>query len=78
MELVKENLWENRDWDPVYLCQIFDSDFNDFTDMWASSEVTDNEMIEQSQRLDYYSPITEDISLDDTILYTAVEKIEEE
>ena len=73
-----ENLWVNRDWDPVYLSEIFDTDFNDFSDMWASSSVTDSEIIAEYEKVESYCPITEDISMDDNILCTAVEKIEEE
>ena len=60
MEVVEENLWRNRDWDPVYLRQIFDSDFNDFTELWNASAVSDMELIQGYDRMEYYAPITED------------------
>ena len=69
---MEENLWLNRDWDPMYLSSIFDTEFNDFTEMWACSNVTDGEIIAETQKVEAYCPITEDISLDDNILCTAI------
>ena len=35
-------------------------------------------MVEELNKVDRYCPVTEDISLDDEVLYNAVEKVEEE
>ena len=77
MELSDKTLWSNRDWDPSYLSELFKEDFYDFSNMW-SSNVTDNEIITETEKVERYCPITEDISLDDNVLCRAVEKIEEE
>ena len=39
-----ENLWSNRDWDPVYLSSIFDSEFEDFLDLW-SNDMEDSDLL---------------------------------
>ena len=78
MDISDENLICNRDWDPSYLSQIFDVEFYDFTDMWASSNVSDSDLITEIEKVEHYCPIVEDISLDDSELCSAVEKIEEE
>ena len=38
----------------------------------------DQELIQAAESIDHYSPVVEDISLDDTTLYDAVEQIENE
>ena len=67
----------NRDWDPIYLGDLFREDFYDFKELW-DVDVGDAELVTESNKVERYSPITEDISLDDQELCTAVEKIEEE
>ena len=74
MELSDRLLMSNLDWDPGYLKEIFDSDFNDCTDLWFS-DITDMDIVKE---VDKYSPIVEDISLDDDMFCRAVEKIESE
>ena len=67
----------NRDWDPSYLSEIFNQDFYEFKDHWESN-VCDDELVQESNRVEHYCPITQDISLDDELLCQAVEKVEEE
>ena len=49
----------------------------DFKELWQSN-FNDADLVTESNRLECYCPITEDISLDDVVLCDAVEKIEEE
>ena len=81
MDMSDEYLCRNRDWDPSYLQLLFAEDFNDVTELWKSN-VRDDELVTESIRVETecqpYCPITEDISLDDSTLCEAVEKIEEE
>ena len=77
MELSDSNLLVNRDWDLLYLSSIFDAEFYDFTEMWCS-DITDSDLVTEVNKLETYCPVVEDISMDDTELCTAVEKIEEE
>ena len=78
MDLSDDYFIENRDWDPMYLSSIFDSDFNDFGEMWSTSNISDSELVDVADKVERYCPITEDISLDDSELCSAVEKIEQE
>ena len=79
MEVSDNMLKMNRDWDPSYLKQLFDEDFYDQGDLWKSN-VCDDDLVNESFRVERekYCPIIEDISMDDTTLCSAVEKIEEE
>ena len=77
MEIPDRLLYTNMDWDPSYLQLIFSQDFYDFSHMW-SSNVTDMELVQESEKVERYCPITEDISMDDSTLCQAVEMIEEE
>ena len=79
MEVSDHLLVSNRDWDPSYLQLLFQEDFYDHSELWKSN-VQDKELVTETARVERerYCPITEDISLDDEILYTGVEKIEEE
>ena len=63
------------DWDPEYLALIFDEEFDDMSDLWSSELVTDREIL---SCVDKYSPVVEDISMDDSDLMHAVEAIEYE
>ena len=74
MEISDMLLCRNRDWDPSYFREILDQDFFDFNDMWASN-VNDSELVAE---VDKYCPITEDITIEDNVLCSAVEQIEEE
>ena len=65
----------NSDWDPCYLASIFQEDFREFSDLWIST-VKDEELDGELDRYEQYCPIVEDISLDDNVLCSAVEKIE--
>ena len=77
METRDVHLLCNRDWDPEYLACIFEVEFNDYSEMWCS-DIDDSELICAIERVEKYSPIVEDISMDDIELCSAVEKIEEE
>ena len=75
MELPDEVLLCNQDWDPSYLRDIFEEDFYEFSDLWASN-MSDCELVEGVEKLEIYSPLVEDISMDDSYLCHAVEQIE--
>ena len=77
MDVSDSALVANHDWDPLYLHDIFEVDFNDLSDLW-SSNISDMELIQHVECVETYSPIVEDISLDDNTLCKAVEKIEHE
>ena len=77
MELSDSYLWTNRDWDPNYLLDIFHEDFNDCSTLWRS-DLSDLALLKEVENMEKYSPIVEDISMDDTMLCYAVEQIEEE
>ena len=67
----------NRDWDPSYLSEILDGDFFEFSDLWES-DVQDTELVMELEKVEKYSSIIEDISVEDEVLCRAVESIEEE
>ena len=70
-----EDLSCNLDWDPSYLLLIFDQDFYDMSELWnASSSISDSDILKAMYQK--YSPIIEDISIDDDSLCEAVEAIE--
>ena len=75
MELCDDLLFRNKDWDPSYLTSIFDQDFYEYSDLWDSN-MSDKELLQEVTKIDVYSPIVEDISMDDLELCTAVENIE--
>ena len=77
MEVSDRSLVENRDWDPCYLKDIFDVDFNDSSELWIN-DIDDMELVKVANDVERYSPIVEDISMDDNELCKAVETIEEE
>ena len=77
MEISDSVMLRNRDWDPSYLSDVFSQDFHDFNELWCLN-VTDNQLISDVNKIEKYSPIVEDISMDDNMLCAAVEKIEEE
>ena len=76
------DLTSNLDWGPIYLAKIFDEDFFDMSELWKySSALTDSEMlncIDGNFQREIYCPEVEDVSLDDEILWSAVEEIEEQ
>ena len=75
--LLNGMLLRNCDWDPSYLRQLFSQDFYEFSDFW-SSNTNDKELVKEVEKVEKYCPVVEDISIEDDILCTAVEKIEEE
>lgn len=77
MELSDSELWLNRDWDPSYLVEIFRESFDDCNDLWEA-DLSDCELLKQVEIMEKYTPIVEDISMDDELLCSAVERIEEE
>ena len=77
MEVSDSCFITNLDWDPCYLHELFREDFFEFTELWKSN-VEDSDLIKEMNKLEKYSPITEDISLDDNQLCTAIAKIEHE
>ena len=77
MELSDSELWINRDWDPVYLSELFTEEFEECTDLW-SNDLTDVELLKGVEIMEKYSPIVEDISIEDDVLCSAVARIEEE
>ena len=77
MELADETLSTHRDWDPIYLSDIFGQDFYDFDHLWRSN-MGDQDLVHAIEVIERYNPLVEDISLDDDTLYEAVEDIEVE
>ena len=75
MELANRVFMANRDWDPMYLRELLAQDFYEFRDLWHST-VTDMELVRAAETPQRYSPVVEDISLDDSTLCQAVEDIE--
>ena len=75
MEVPDSVFSRNLDWDPTYLSEVLSSDFYDFTDLWDNS-MDDNKFVEEVEKIEMYSPLVEDVSLDDDILCSAVEKLE--
>ena len=65
------------DWDPSYLKLLFNEDFHDFSDLWFSN-VKDTELVLETEKVECYCPLTEDISLDDESICRVVEQIEHE
>ena len=72
MEVPDICFYNNRDWDPSYLCQLFTEDFYLLKDLWSKTCHV-MELVEYSEK---YCPVVEDISLDDETLCSAVEEIE--
>ena len=68
----------NFDWDPVYLARIFSEDFYDMSGHWNKDGVSDLELVEFGENHEKYSPIVEDISLDDDILCQELACVESE
>ena len=54
-----------------------DIDFNDMSELWTST-VNDTDLVRESERVEKYCPIVEDISMDDYELYNIVEAVEHE
>ena len=79
MDLVDRIFTTNRDWDPAYLRYIFSQDFYEFHDLWASN-MCDKELIKVVEKTESkrYTPIVEDILVNDDTLYAAVDQIEKE
>ena len=77
MDISDSDFISNTDWDPSYLRAIFDEDFVEFDELW-NSDIMDSELVLEANKLEKYCPITEDISLDDDTLCSAVESIEKE
>ena len=79
MEISDNSLLMNKDWDPSYLSSIVSQDFFEFSKLWSGNiNVTDSDLVTFAEKMEPYCPEVEDISLDDEILCTAVEKIEQE
>ena len=77
MDLSDKELICNRDWDPSYLAMLFNEDFNEFPNLW-SSNIDDRDLVHAAEKLEIYSPIVEDISMDDSTLCKTVEEIEDQ
>ena len=71
----------NLDWDPCYLAGIFDVDFNDMSELWASETfIPDCHILlamENFESKNMKGVSFGDSSLDDNFLRDVVEKIEE-
>ena len=77
MDLSDRVFTAKRDWDPCYLRYIFSQDFYEFRNLWLNG-VGDEDMIKATENTEPYSPIVEDISMDDDSLCQAVKQIERE
>ena len=78
MDVLDYYLCRSNDWDPTYLSQIFSQDFHEFSELWNSSNIKDMGLVQEVEKIERYCPIVEDISIDDEVLCSAVEKIEDE
>ena len=78
MDIADRVFITNHDWDPQYLREVLTEDFYEFADHWQNN-ILDMDLIEAERSGGAkYSPVVEDISLDDATLYEAVEQIEQE
>ena len=72
----------NLDWDPLYLASIFDEDFNDMSYLrnlsCSLSDVQVSEALDTVEKMTNYCPVTEEISMDDSVLHDTVKQIEKE
>ena len=75
--MVDYMMWMSRDWDPSYLAEVFSGDFDDMSELW-SSNIGDQELVSEVEKMEKYQPIVEDISMDDEELCSVVETIESE
>ena len=75
MDVSDKLLWSNLD--PVYLLSVLQTDFLDFDELWVNN-MSNRELLDAVNTVKRYSPIVEDISMDDVELCTAVESIEKE
>ena len=73
-----DDIFVNLDWDPSYLGSIFNQDFYEMAELWNEGYVKDSYLLKAVEKNEIYQPIVEDISLDDHILHSAVEKMEAE
>ena len=73
-----DDIFVNSDWDPCYLSLIFDESFDNMSELWNEEYVPDSVILQNVDEREFYSPLVEDISLDDDELRNAVEEIESE
>ena len=78
MDVLDYHLSRNRDWDPNYLDRILSEDFYDFSELWNTGCIKDMDLVKEVEKIERYSPIVEDISLEDDVLCSAVQRIENE
>ena len=57
MEISDDILLNNRDWDPSYLCDIVEVDFNDMSELWGA-DVVDMDLVRECDQIERYCPIT--------------------
>ena len=61
------------------MSNIFAQDFYEYPELWNSStSLNGHQLVQEVERVEKYTPIVEDISLDDDILCQEVNKIEQE
>ena len=77
MDISDSSLLSNRDWDPSYLALLFSEDFDDYSNLW-NSEMSDMELVCETNKVEKYCPIVEDISIEDDVLCQEVECIEKQ
>ena len=63
------------DFEPTYLQQVFVDDLYEINNLWTSN-INDMDLLQEIETIERHFPITEDISLDDEVLCSAVEQIE--
>ena len=51
MEVVDSIMCRNRDWDPLYLVDIFNQYFYDYTDLWKSN-IEDSDIISKVEKVE--------------------------
>ena len=77
MAISDSTLLSNCDWDPSYLALLFSEEFDDYSSLWKS-EVSDMDLVCETNKVEKYCPIVEDISIEDDVLCQEVERIEKE
>ena len=77
MDISDSTLLSNHDWDPSYLALLFSEEFDDYSSLW-NSEVSDMDLVCETNKVEKYCPIVEDISMEDDVLCQEVEQIEKE
>ena len=77
LSLVMMDLWHDKSFSSSFDCDpsIFDIEFHDISELWDNS-MGDLELLDAVNYVEKYSPIVEDISIEDETLFSDVEQID--